>query len=201
MPARPSTSPLRTDSDTFLSFALEKFRASRTTSPIFALREGNCSSRLRPTIMRIISGTVVSFQRLVPMYFPSRRTVILSTIRLNSSRRWEIYTIATPCSRSLRSMSNSLFTSCSASAEVGSSSTSTSELYKSAFAISTICISATLREDIFCVGEKDRESESNNSCVFWFIRLSSISRLRALRNSRAAKIFSATVRSGIRLNS
>ncbi len=96
--------------------------------------------------MYTTSWGVVSWVITVPTNSPSLRTEIFSAISKTSINRWEMKIIAIPRALSFLIRPVRIFTSVEVRDAVGSSIMRTLESKEMAFAISTICCSATERE-------------------------------------------------------
>ncbi len=194
-PARPTISPRWRSKETFENTPrCVSPRALRTTSPTSDSSLGKSASRERPTISRMISACESPAAGRVAMWRPSRSTVTVSAIASTSSSRWLMKTTATPRSRSLRTVANSLSTSCGESAAVGSSMISSRALDVSALAISSSWRSATPSPRTGVSGAKSAPSSRRmRDASVRIARQSTVPIAR--RGWRPAKTFSATVRS------
>ena len=114
---------------------------SRRTSPIGVSTFGK-SDTARPTMCRTRSAVVSSLVGVVMTCRPSRKTVARSHRSKTSSRRWLTKRIATPRSRSRRTIANRRSTSWADSDAVGSSRMRTRASTERDFAISISCWSA-----------------------------------------------------------
>ena len=200
-PAKPRISPRRSSKLTSRTVsARRRPRTRRTTSPA-AGRPVRCTSPIvRPTIMRMISSSVTSSVRRVPITRPSRRTVTRSPIRLISSILCEMYTMHTPSAFRRRTCSKRSSISPSVSAAVGSSRISRSQRRDSPAAISTICRVPTPRSPTGVAG-----SSPARPTRAMMLAASSCSRRRRTTPSalgiRFRKMFSATLSVVIRFSS
>jgi hypothetical protein len=143
----------------------------------------------------MISSTVSASIGSVRTNRPSRITVTRWQIANASSSRCEMNSTAAPWPRNVRTTSNSRSTSTEVSAAVGSSITNSRALNEMAFAISTICWSATDRPRAGRRGSIVTPSRAKTAAASRYIRRWSIRRPDA-SGCRPRKMFSATVRSG-----
>ena len=147
-----------------------RFTTSSAVSPGMTLRGGKVWVISRPTMYLISSARFVCDVTSVVMYSPSRRTDTLSEISNISSRRWEMYMIATPSARSLRMIRMRISTSASDSGAVGSSRISMRAFLETALAISTICMWPGVSSRTGVEGSMFTPKSSNRALAFSFIR-------------------------------
>ena len=136
----------------------------------------------------------------VPTYEPSRNTLIQSLISNISLSLWEINTMDTPESRSLRIRPIRISVSRSVSEDVGSSMMMSFAFTESALATSTICRCAMERRLHFSRTSTSSPTSRTKRCASSMVRLWSI--MKPMRpRSRPMNRFSATERLGIWLSS
>ncbi len=198
-PAIPTTSPACTSKLTSWKTPARPSPSTDSSGAPFSGRwRGYCCSMERPTISRTSSSSGVA-AGTCPTLRPSRMTVTRSPRAAISSRWWVMKTIPTPSSRSDRTMAKSFSTSSEVSTAVGSSMMSTRASRLSALAISTIWSRAMPSSRTRARGGTSTPTRSSSVAASASIRLRSIIPNR--RGCRPRKMFSATVRSGTRLNS
>ncbi|CAM5470810.1 hypothetical protein SGRIM128S_03458 [Streptomyces griseomycini] len=195
----PTTSPACTSKLTSWNTPSRVSPSTRSSaSPVSGRIRGYCCSIDRPTMSRTSSSSGVE-AGTCPTLRPSRMTVTRSPRAAISSRWCVMNTMPTPSSRSLRTMANSFSTSSEVSTAVGSSMISTRASRLRALAISTICrrampSSRTRARGGTLTPTRSRRTAASASIVFRSI-------IPKRRGCRPRKMFSATVRSGTRLNS
>ena len=146
------------------------------TSPGFEGVLGYSVSSSRPTIALMMTSTVIALTESVRTNAPSRMIVIRWQEANTSSSRCEMNRTAAPPSRRVAITSNNRATSTEVRAAVGSSITSTLASVDNAFAISTICWSATDRPRAWRSGSRITPSRAKISAAARFIELRSIRR-------------------------
>ncbi len=149
----------------------------------------------RPTMALMMLSTVTLATMSDITDLPSRITVTLWQVVKTSASRWEMKSTAAPSERSVSITSKRRSTSALERAAVGSSMTITRALNESAFAISTICWSATDSprakvETSRCTPRRSRTSFTTSFIEFQLMRL------HERRGWRPMKTFSATEISG-----
>ncbi len=148
-PLIPTTSPRRTLrltlSQTFRplysGWYTVQFFISSVISPILLTRLGNRSVISRPTMPRMMRGSLISSLPLtrVSIVAPSRRIVMLSATCSTSPSLWEISIEVSPSDFNLSISLSRFCESSSLSEAVGSSKISRRTFFARAFAISTSC--------------------------------------------------------------
>ncbi len=198
-PAMPTTSPACTSKPTSWKTP-SRVRPSTVSNagPLSGRSRGYCCSIERPTMSRTSSSSGVE-AGTCPTLLPSRMTVTRSPRAAISSRWCVMKTIPTPSSRRVRTIAKSFSTSSEVRTAVGSSMISTRASRLSALAISTICRRAMPSSRTRARGDTFTPTRFSRTSASASIRLRSIIPKR--RGCRPRKMFSATVRSGTRLNS